>query len=620
MRYIGSKESITGNILKLLQEKDLLRQGLTFFDSFCGMGSVSNAVKDYYRIEINDILRCCTTFTAAKLLGKSIQFDNLPFNPFYQLNSDKTVEKGFFYNNYSPANSDRMYFTPENAGRIDFFRHEIQAWYDDGTITKEQYIYLLGCLLDAVSKVSNTAGVYGAFLKKWDHRAYNKIAMSPLFYDDFFNDHKAIDVNIHNDRIEDIISDVDCDILYLDPPYTQNQYGTQYHLLETLVLNDNPNISKITGSRPVTPLRSDWSKKNESHILLDYVLAKTKARYVILSYNNDGFMSKDFIEASFKRYGKEDSYTCKAIDYKKYNNKKCQGSDGHVEYLFFVEKKSSCKVVYESPLNYTGSKSKMVGFIKDNLPQTKIDTFVDAFGGGFNVGVNIDGSVIYNDINYFVEGLLQSFRDVDTLDYLKGIDKLIQKYNLSPNNSEAYNRIRADYNSQPLGKRDPIMLYTTILYGFQQQIRFNGSHDFNNPSGSRYFNDKLLEKFISFSREIKEKQVNFETGSYDNLRKYVKHGSFFYFDPPYTNTLGVYNDGKRGFLGWTKEKEHKLLSFINEINGQGVSFMLSFIIRNGDTVNEDIMSWQENNNYHIIEVPKPQGRYNNRSEVLIKNY
>ena len=261
-----------------------------------------------------------------------------------------------------------------------------------------------------------------------------------------------------------------------------------------------------------------------------------------------------------------------------------------MEHLFFVEKKSSCKVVYESPLNYTGSKSKMVGFIKDNLPQTKMDTFVDAFGGGFNVGVNIDGSVIYNDINYFVEGLLQSFRDVDTLDYLKGIDKLIQKYNLSPNNSEAYNRIRADYNSQPLGKRDPIMLYTTILYGFQQQIRFNGSHDFNNPSGSRYFNDKLLEKFISFSREIKEKHVNFETGSYDNLRKYVKHGSFFYFDPPYTNTLGVYNDGKRGFKGWNKQDDLDLMNLCDKLDNQGTRFAMSNLLEHKGISNEGLIS------------------------------
>lgn len=620
MRYLGSKESICGIILKLLKEKGLLRKGLSFFDAFCGMGAVSFAVKDYYDLEINDMLKCCTVFTAARLLGKNVRFDNLPFNPFNELNCNKTVEHGFFYTNYSPASSERMYFTPENAGRIDFFRHKLKDWFDDNVINKEQYVYLLGCLLDAVSKVSNTAGVYGAYLKKWDPRAHNKITMEPLTSDSLFNDNKPVMVNILNDRIESIIKDVECDILYLDPPYTQNQYGTQYHLLETLVLDDNPSISKITGSRPVSPLRSDWSKKYESHILLDYVLANTKARYIIMSYNNDGFMSKDYIEASLKRYGKEETYSCNIIDYKKYNNKKSHGRDGHVEYLFFIEKKSAREVVYESPLNYTGSKSKMVGFIKENLPQTPIATFVDAFGGGFNVGVNVGGNVVYNDVNYFVEGLLQSFHDIDTLEYLKGINKFIAKYGLVPNNAEAYNRIRSDYNSQPLGKRDPIMLYTTILYGFQQQIRFNGSHEFNNPSGSRYFNDKLLEKFISFSRAIKEKEVDFEIGSYDRLKKYVKHDNFFYFDPPYTNTLGVYNDGKRGFLGWTKEKEHHLLSFINEVDRQGVKFMLSFVIKSGDNVNSDVVSWQENNNYNVVEVPQAQGRYNNRNEVLIKNY
>ncbi len=120
MIYLGSKDKIRSYILQTLKEEGLLCNGLTFFDAFCGMGSVSDAVKDFYNLEINDILSCCTIFTAAKLLCKNIKFDNLSFNPFSALNKDKTVEHGFFYNNYSPANSNRMYFTSENAGRIDW--------------------------------------------------------------------------------------------------------------------------------------------------------------------------------------------------------------------------------------------------------------------------------------------------------------------------------------------------------------------------------------------------------------------------------------------------------------------------------------------------------------------
>ncbi|WP_332912109.1 DNA adenine methylase [Algoriphagus boritolerans] len=126
-----------------------------------------------------------------------------------------------------------------------------------------------------------------------------------------------------NTKIEDIISDIECDILYLDPPYTQNQYGTQYHLLETLILNDNPNISEITGSRPTTPMKSDWSKDIKTHILFDKILAKTKAQHIVFSYSKDGFMSKSFIEASMKRYGKSETFICKKPKLqKKYTNSK----------------------------------------------------------------------------------------------------------------------------------------------------------------------------------------------------------------------------------------------------------------------------------------------------------
>lgn len=63
-------------------------------------------------------------------------------------------------------------------------------------------------------------------------------------------------------------------------------------------------------------MRSQWSKNYYAHVLFDKIIAETKAKYIIFSYNNDGFMSKDFIETTMKRYGIEDSYVCEVIDYK----------------------------------------------------------------------------------------------------------------------------------------------------------------------------------------------------------------------------------------------------------------------------------------------------------------
>ena len=83
--------------------------------------------------------------------------------------------------------------------------------------------------------------------------------------------------------------------------YTQNQYGTQYHLLETLILNDNPSVSKVTGSRQITPLKSDWSINFKSHIAFNEVIKKTQAKHIIFSYSPDGFISKEFISQTLKR-------------------------------------------------------------------------------------------------------------------------------------------------------------------------------------------------------------------------------------------------------------------------------------------------------------------------------
>lgn len=618
MRYLGNKDALLDNINELLRDKGLWRVGYTFLDAFCGMGSVSDSLKDRYHLIINDILRCCTTYTAGLLYSNSIELSDFPCDPFLLFNNQELALKGFMYENYTPGGSERMYFSSENGARIDAIREKIESWKTTGLIDDANYFYLLACLLEGVSSVSNTAGVYGAFLKHWDSRALHPLTINPL---KSRTSSLLSKPTVYNDRIEDIISNIECDILYLDPPYTQNQYGTQYHLLETLIRCDNPPLSKITGSRPVTPLKSNWSRDKLSHIAFEKVIAETKARYIILSYNNDGFMSKDFIEATMKRYGNPDSYECREISYKQYQNFKSHKDASHKEYLFFVEKCEKEQVVIESPLNYTGSKSKEINFIKHNLP-ANIKVFADVFGGGFNVGININADkIVYNDINNFVVDLIRSFKTNDTYPYLQYISKLIKQYNLAVGEREPYNNLREKFNSIPKEKRDPRMLYTLILYGFQQQIRFNGSHDFNNPIGSRYFNEQLLSKFFSFSRVIKERNVEFENMSFEHfVQNYNSNDVFFYLDPPYLYTTGAYNDGKRGYQGWTKEHENNLISVIDGINDSRRLFMLSYVVKHSGIENSNILEWVARKGYKLIEVDKAQGRYNDRNEVLIVNY
>ncbi len=591
---------------------------LTLFDAFCGTGAVSDRLKNKFNLVINDNLKWATVYTAGRLYAPSCHFERLGFDPFAFLNQSDEKVQGFIYKNYAPTESSRMYFTPENAARIDYFRKQIEEWHKNKLLSEAEYMLLLASLVESVSRVSNTAGVYGAFLKKWDGRALKPIE----FIKPAYNACDSLNIKIYNDKTENIISDVKCDILYLDPPYTQNQYGTQYHLLETLILNDHPSVSKVTGSRPVMPMRSDWSKEYKAHILLDKIIANTTARYIVMSYNNDGLMSKEYIEAVMKRYGKPETYCCKKISYKKYQNWKSQNHKEHFEYLFFVEKKDPADVVYESPLNYIGSKARVIPAIRENLP-SDIDDFIDAFGGGFNVGINIRSeSVVYNEYNHFVKELIESFWQYDTFSYIVYMKKMIRRFELEPGRKDAYLNVRDYYNSLPEDKRDPRLLLVVILYSFQQQIRFNSNHGFNNPVGMRWFNDNLLEKLISFSRRIKELNVCFSCADYTDTFRYVDDGhTFVYLDPPYMLTNGSYNDGKRGFKGWDVSQEAALFEFLDKLNHEGSRFMLSYVLEHKGKVNQNLVNWTQDNHYHIIELGDILGiSGSRRKEILVTNY
>lgn len=614
MRYLGCKSTLIDNIQELFERKNLFGEGFTLFDAFCGTGAIAHHFKDRFNLIINDNLLFATTFACGRIYASRCIFERLGFNPFSYFNDNENREEGFFSHNYAPKYSGRMYFSDWNAGRIDYFRHQIQEWFNTNLINYEEYCYLLSSLMESVSHVANVAGVYGAYLKTWDSRAVKKIVfMPPADTDIEINVDSDNSLEVKNGNIEDIIEDIDCDILYIDPPYTKNSYSVQYHILETLIRDDNPELRGVTGARPYKNISNDWSKPNKVEVQFDKVLAKTQASHIVFSYSSDGLMSKDYILYALKRYCYEDSVSCEEILYKRYRNFKTEEKQGHREYLFYGHKKPVKQVNYYCPLNYMGGKSPIIDFIKPVL--TGREKFVDLMGGGFNVGVNVSGfkRVLYNDINFAVANILQMFKVADTATLLTFIEKTIKKYGLEKCNKEAYVKIREDYNKKYRNiEKEYWYLYVVILYGFQQQLRFNSNYEFNNPVGESGYSDSVKEKIVSFSRRIKELDVDFHIGDYRGVDDFIDANTLVYVDPPYLITLGSYNDGKRGFKGWNGEEEERLLLYLDELLNRGCKVVLSNLLEYKGLRNEQLQKWIISHNIEIQQIT-----FRGRNETLI---
>lgn len=610
MRYLGNKDSIVPAIIDLLDRKGLLDKKYSFFDAFCGTGSVSNALKEYYNLTVNDNLLLASTYCAGRLFANQCTFKNLNFDPIEYFNNSRCTSTGFFSLNYAPELSNRMYFSDYNAGRIDYFRETIELWKDTKKINSCEYFFLLACLLESVSKVANIAGVYGAFLKTWDPRAIKPIKFISV---DFSNTNSKNRIDVYNENLHDIVDKIDCDIIYLDPPYTKNKYSVQYHLLETLIRNDKPELKGITGTRDLSWVSQKWSTPYDVEIEFEYTIAKTKAKHILFSYSSDGLMSKEYILNVLKRHCKKESIDFLEIPYKKYRNYKTETTDMHFEYLFYAEKLEEADVSYYCPLNYMGGKTNIIHHIKPYLEGKK--KLFDIMGGGFNVGINSTDikNVFYNDINFIVKDILTMFLVWDTKSLLSKIDKIIKLYSLEKKGKNSYLLLRSDYNNKYRFQDDyTIFLYTMLLYGFQQQLRFNSNYEFNNPIGESGYNESIKEKIVSFSRKIKELNIELTSLDYYDLIDAIDSDSLVYIDPPYLITLGSYNDGKRGFNGWNTSEELRLISFIDKIKSRGCRIVLSNMLEYKGNVNICLQDWVKINN-PIVKHINVRGR----NEVLI---
>lgn len=620
MRFLGNKTRMIPNIARFIEELNLC--GNTFCDLFAGSGSVADYFKDKYKIIANDLLASSYIFVSAKARNGQIPkfskfFEVFGVDPFaYFTDKDYPYEDShFIWKNYSPKGG-RQFFTEENANKIDGIRLELDLLKDAGIIDENEFIFLLASLLETAMGLSNTTGTYEAFLKEWDRRSFKQFELLPLEMKEceLFSDENII----YNTDSNELIGRITGDILYLDTPYTITDYNSAYHLLETIVKYDSPEIRGLTGRRANKANKSAYSIQKKVAEAYEDLIEKVTFSHVIISYSTQSLLPiADLIEM-IKKYA-DGEVTVKYYPFREYKNIRSSHKGDNLQevLIYFKPKKRIVEQEFlKSPLNYSGSKNYIVDQIIEQLP-LQCDTFVDAMGGAFNVGINVSNAntVIYNEYNPFVYEIIDMLLSCDKEEIIQKVINIIKQFGLEKSNKEAYLSFREYYNRH----KTPINLFVLQMYCFQNQLRFNQKHDFNTPVGNCGCNETTFERIRSFIPKVpRVKTSNLDFVDIDI--KALPKDTVFYFDPPYIITNATYNDGKRGFKGWDITQEQRLLDFLNEINANGQKFILSNVITHNGKTNDILLDWIKDNGYVVVKLKPHNGRYGARDEVIIKNY
>ena len=349
LNYIGSKHSL----LDFLEESiDAVVSGgqKTFCDLFAGTGAVGERFKNKgYSVIANDVQYYSYVINKqrienhkplffSKLKGvipalaktRSVQRGEVVCD---YLNKERGV-KGFIYNNYSlggtkHADMQRQYFSDKTSMCCDAIRQKIGRWKQQKYITSNEYYFLLASLLESVDQYANTASVYGAFLKKLKKRAAQKFVLrsSALHLND--QEHK-----VFNKDINELVKEIEGDIVYLDPPYNHRQYSSNYHILETIARYDDPEIRGKTGLRK-EEYKSLYCSRAKVCEVFEDLINNITAKYIFLSYNNEGLMTHADIQRIMGKRGKYGVFTTTYRRYKADSNR-YNKADQTKEYLHYV--------------------------------------------------------------------------------------------------------------------------------------------------------------------------------------------------------------------------------------------------------------------------------------------
>ncbi|MEG3660192.1 DNA adenine methylase [Arenibacter palladensis] len=351
-RYIGSKDKLSDIIISEIRR--INKNTETVIDLMAGTGLMSLALRENnYKVVANDVMTYSYHHLHLHLLlSKAPEFNNISSiiknenldskKSNYTLildylNNVKPI-KGYFFNEFSPegnpinATKPRKYYTAENAAKIDAIRKEIRKLKKKKLITEIEHSLLLHDLIMASNDIANIAGTYGHYLSKFVKRAESPMF---LYQSKFSSLGRTEGHQVFKGYAEEIASQLVGDICYIDPPYIKRQYAANYHILETIAREDEPEAIGESGLRPWRDQYSNFCSKVKIRDSFDEIITNINCQDILISYSEDGLIPISDLISFLSNYG---IVSKKNIEYKRFKSNDSKKNSTLHEYLIHLKK------------------------------------------------------------------------------------------------------------------------------------------------------------------------------------------------------------------------------------------------------------------------------------------
>lgn len=307
IKYLGSKRTLIPQILEAIRSATSAK---SVIDLFSGTSRVGHALKrEGYRVLSNDVNEYAATLARCYVQADSQDvLENVK-----KLVSEFNVlpgEPGYFTDTFCVKS---RFFQPKNGARVDAIREAIAR----KGLEAELEAVMLVSLMEAADRVDSTTGVQMAYLKQWATRANNNLMLRVPEVLPRAKYGKGIAVCMD---APDAAAALEGDVAYIDPPYNQHSYLGNYHIWESLVRWDKPEVYGIACKRiDVRKRQSAFNSRPKFKTVFERTLQNVRAPVLVISFNNEGYLTREEMEAMLSRlWGGQGKVTTLEYDFKRY--------------------------------------------------------------------------------------------------------------------------------------------------------------------------------------------------------------------------------------------------------------------------------------------------------------